>query len=123
MSGGEPTQVAPDVERVVAQVERIMQRRRQGTETLQKSWTSGELTKADLPCMDSCSGTIGVKIEGDHVSGLCPAYMVKNVCPLVTKREREIAARMSLAGFGSGTTLLTPRLSASRSRLTSSWPT
>ena len=94
----------------IARIERTMQRRREGTQTLQKFWNSGEIGKADLPCHDACNGEIRVYLPLEVVNrhelpsrseyGFCPAHMQAGVCPLVTLRERQLLARMKHADFG-----------------------
>lgn len=80
----------------VQKIESIIARRQQGTETLQRFWTNGELTKQQLPCHDACNGQITI---GD-VQGKCPAYMKPGTCPLVAEQEKTLQASMSEAGFG-----------------------
>lgn len=88
----------PDQEKpeAVRRIESIIARRQQGTEQLQKSWKSGELTRRDLPCHAACTGQITV----GSMHGKCPMYMRPDVCPLVEEKERNLQASMSEAGFG-----------------------
>jgi DNA replication protein DnaC len=80
----------------VQKIESIIARRQQGTETLRKSWNSGDLTQQQLPCHDACNGQITI---GD-VHGKCPVYMKPGTCPLVEEKEKELQVSMSEAGFG-----------------------
>jgi DNA replication protein DnaC len=102
MSGSEPVRLGPLAEEFVARVERTMQQRRENTETLRRLWTAGELPKDRLPCYNSCEGLVRIPIDAERtITGFCPAHMEKGVCPLVDKAERELAARLTHAGFGS----------------------
>jgi len=101
MNGTEPERLGVAAERALASVERIMQRRRADTETLRSLWNDGELPRESLPCHNACEGQVRVRIDAQTVlNGFCPAHMVEGVCPLTLKAERELAARMKLAGFG-----------------------
>lgn len=88
-------------ERLVARVEKVMQKRREGSEALREAWERDALTKPDLPCYDRCDGNIVVPVDGQKVQGFCPVYMTEPFCPLVTIHAREMQARMERSGFGS----------------------
>lgn len=84
----------------VQKVESIIKRRQQGTERLRRSWNSGELTLADLPCSRLCTGSIVVEVNDERLLGRCPVYMKHDVCIALEGRQAELTARLKLAGFG-----------------------
>lgn len=111
MSGTEPQKVlGGGAEAAIARIERTMQRRREGTQTLRKFWTNGELPRENLPCHDACNGEVRVRLPdpviakydlpGSTEMGFCPAHMQPGVCPLVTLKQRQLLARMKHADFG-----------------------
>lgn len=86
--------------KLAEQVERIVQRKHEATAKLQKLWNDGELPRENLPCHDKCNGEVRVSVDGVQLTGFCPAFEQKGVCPLVSRAERELTERLVRAGFG-----------------------
>lgn len=94
--------VGTNAERFLASIEEKMVRQRANTELMKQRYDQGDVPDSKLPCYDRCDGLIRLEIEpGRMVQGQCPAYLKPGTCPIITREARELAARMTHAGFGS----------------------